>query len=100
MYYALNNCKLKTSVPAPCSLPPGAGDVSSLHGEEEPLLLDGEDPHLLVRGKVGGRSLMNNEHGPSLKLDQDSKITRPKHVNNPLNGLYLLPLKGLGLGLV
>ena len=55
MYYALNNCKLKTSVPAPCSLPPGAGDVSSLHGEEEPLLHDGEDAHLLVRRQVSLR---------------------------------------------
>ena len=55
MYYALNNCKLKTSVPAPCSLPPGAGDVSPLHGEEEPLLHDGEDAHLLVRRQVSLR---------------------------------------------
>ena len=75
-------------------LPSGASNVAPLHGEEESLLLDGEDPHLLVRGKVGRRSLMNNEHGSSLKLDQDSKIRSPKHVNNPLNGL--LPLKGLG----
>ena len=67
-------------------LPSGASHVAPLHGEEEPLLLDGEDPHLLVRGQVWGRSLMNIKHGSSVKLDQDSKIRSPKHVNKPLNG--------------
>ena len=82
-------------------LPSGASNVAPLHGEEEPLLLDGEDPHLLVRGKVGRRSLMNNEHGSSVKLDQDSKIRSPKHVKNPLNGLFIATQSlGLGLGLV
>ena len=67
-------------------LPSGASHVAPLHGEEEPFLLNSEDAHLLVRGKVGRRSLMNNEDGSSLKLDQDSKIRSPKHVNKPLNG--------------
>ena len=46
-------------------LPSGASHVAPLHGEEEPLLLDGENPHLLVRGQIGRRSLMNNKHGSS-----------------------------------